>query len=64
MHEPIRNKFFRDMGNKLQYEDSQIAEKVVPSSLLWILVYQMKLKLRPWSLICQGLMVGGEGMVR
>ena len=28
-HEPIKNKFFCGMGNKLQYEDSQIAEKVM-----------------------------------
>jgi hypothetical protein len=28
-HEPIRNKFFCDIGNRLQYEDSQIAEKVM-----------------------------------
>ena len=28
-HEPIRNKFFCGEGNKLQYEDSQIAELVM-----------------------------------
>ena len=28
-HEPIRNKFFCDMGNTLQFKDSQIAEKVM-----------------------------------
>ena len=28
-HKPIRDKFFCGMGNRLQYEDSQIAEKVM-----------------------------------
>lgn len=28
-HEPIKDKFFCGMGNRLQYEDSQIAEKVM-----------------------------------
>ena len=28
-HEPIKDSFFCGMGNKLQYEDSQIAEKVM-----------------------------------